>query len=164
MDVNLVDLRNVKSKAEAKKLIAKNVAPIVILLGHGNRDSFMGFSESMLRSIPNAKIVWIYACECGLSLINRIAPGYVCVLGYATEVLAQETGESTVAHRLRQILQTYSGEMDPEKIIIIVQEGLLNHAMSILSLARKKGEENGWYLVQAALVNHTRLSLRKVVA
>lgn len=161
METNLIDIRDFGlSPAKIASRIDSNVAPVVILICHGSRNSVLGLDIPKLREIPNAKVLWIYACECGLSLIHQLADKYEAVLGYATTVLAPATVESTVAFKLKQIIDQFRDELNPRKLIHFVQKKLFLLALEIFKSARTKGNENGLYLVQAALVNHTRLSLR----
>jgi len=141
-------------------MIKSNKCQAVILLGHGSRDSFDRFTAKELGNIPAAEFVWIYACECGLGLIHKLALRYSKVLGYATTVLAPSTSKSTVAHMIKKIIESWKGDLDGDGVVKKVQSRLLLDALGFLKKAQTKGAENGYWLVVAAVFNHTRLSLR----
>lgn len=161
MKVNLIDIRDLRSKTKSLELVKTNSAEVLILLGHGSRGGMRGLSENDLATIPNAKILWIYACECGQDLIHSLANKYNAVFGYVTEVLAPASIESTVAYKIKKIVEGYAGSDDPGKIVSHVQDALLRFALDLVTLSQQKDKSMGLLLFQAALVNHTRLSLRR---
>jgi len=159
--VSLIDIRDLRRKTRSVELVRANSADLLILLGHGSRSGMRGLNEKDLATIPNAKILWIYACECGLELIHSLANKYNAVMGYVTEILAPASIESTVAYKIKKIVEEYNGSDEPGRIVSHVQEALLRFALDMVTLSQKKDGTMGLLLFQAALVNHTRLSLRR---
>jgi hypothetical protein len=66
--------------------------------------------------------------------------------------------EATVANRIKTYLECYGDSFDPFLIRSHVQESLLKDAGQLAEQA--KNTHDGLLLLQAALINHTRLSLR----
>jgi len=132
----------------------------MILLGHGSRSGIRGLSREDLENIPNAKILWIYACECGLGLIHSLANSQYAVLGYITEVLAPASIESTVAYKIKEIIEAYPHSSDAKTVVHHVQTALFRFAVKLVAMSRSKEKNMSLLLFQAALVNHTRLGLR----
>jgi hypothetical protein len=158
--VSLIDIRDLRRKTQSLELVKTNSAEVLILLGHGSRGGIGGLTEKDLAAIPNVKILWIYACECGQELIHSLAKKYKAVMGYVAEILAPASIESTVAYKIKKIIETYDGSDEPRKIVGYVQDELLQLALNLVTLSRKKDDAMGLLLFQAALINHTRLSLR----
>jgi hypothetical protein len=159
--VSLIDIRDLRRKAKSLELVKANSADVLIIIGHGSRGGIRGLRKDDLATIPNAKILWIYACECGLELIHNLATKYKAVIGYVTEILAPASIESTVAYKVQKIIETYNGSDEPGKIISHVQDSLLRFALDLMVRSRQNDDAMGLLLFQAALVNHTRLSLRR---
>lgn len=164
MKVSLVDLREFNSNVQddIDSLLSGNDSTAVILVSHGSRQSIDGFTAETFPRFPSAKVIWLYACNCGKLLIRNIADshGSAIVFGYTTNVLAPTTGalESTVAGSIRKFLEDYSGPHDSNMILGHVQGKLLERALSEIEMAKTK--RDGRMLLGAALTNHTRLSLR----
>jgi len=154
MRVSLVDLRN----PDHKTSLVEADAPIVIVIGHGSPDSIGGFKAKTFPVLPSAQVVWFYACNCGKSLITEIARRGVIAFGYITSVLAPASVESSVASYIKICLEGYSGSLSPIPILSYVQELLFEKAFCLAQQAMD--QQNGLLLLQAALINHTRLSLR----
>jgi len=158
MNVSLVDLRTLTDMYEMRSLIAQIDAPIMVILGHGARNSIAGFTAETFPIPSSARILWFYACNCGESMIGKIAQRGPVAFGYLTSILAPASVEATVANRIKTYLETYTGSVDPLLIHSYVQERLLEDAGQLAEQA--KNSHNGLFLLQAALINHTRLTLR----
>ena len=164
MTVSLIDLRELSnpSKEQLSSLVEQHDAHIVIVVGHGTPNSVgsrkYGFTAETFPHFPSAKVIWLYACNCGTALITEIAKRGVTAFGYITNVLAPATVESSVAHHIKNIVERYSGDISPSALLSYVQEELFNNASTLLESA--SDQTNGLFLFQASLINHTRLSLR----
>ena len=104
--------------------------------------------------------MWIYACECGLELIHSVASNQYAILGYITEVLAPASIESTVAYKIKEIVEAYPYSSDVRTVVRHVQTALFKFAIKLVAMSRSKDKNMSLLLFQAALVNHTRLGLR----
>ncbi len=162
MEVSLIDLRNVAlTKPQLIALLQTGSSKLLVVLGHGTSDSIGGIGVQTFPEIAKTKFLWLYACACGVDLIHRLAERFDGVFGYCTEVLAPTEGDSTVAHKIRDILQGYDGDEEPIQIMRYVQDELHDYAFELFkSLIRDGPAQGGFSLVNAALINHTRLSLR----
>jgi hypothetical protein len=164
MTVSLIDIREVPklNNAEIGSLVKQYDAEIVIVVGHGTAHSVgssqFEFTAQTFPHFPTAKVVWLYACSCGRSLITEIAKTGVSVFGYITPVLAPATVESSVAHHIKDILDENSERISPNELASLVQDELFSEASALLDNASEQG--NALLLLQASLINHTRLSLR----
>jgi hypothetical protein len=136
--------------------------PALLIVGHGTRQSVGGYTSQTFPIIASAQVIWIYACNCGKQLIKDIAErhGSATVFGYTTNVLAPITGpiESTVAGDIKRFLEEYTGAVDPIQILEHIQNKLLLEA--IFQMERARTQHDGVLIMTAALINHTRLSLR----
>src|SRR5437660_880181 len=159
MKASLVDIRDLRRKRTYLSQIRQNSSEILILIGHGSPNSVRGLSVEDLSSVPNVKVLWIYACECGNELIHKLASQYSAVLGYVTNVLAPASIESTVAFRIKTIIDNYGGPLDPKGIIRHVQSELLSQSIKLMKMSSAPDKKFSLLLFYAALINHTRLSL-----
>jgi len=164
MTVSLIDIRELTRLDEAQigSLVKLHDAEIVIIVGHGTAHSVgsrhFEFTAETFPHFPAAEVIWLYACSCGRSLITEMAKRGVTVFGYITSVLAPATVESSVAHHIKVILDEYSGRKSPNVLAWLVQDGLFRKASALLDDASEQG--HGLLLLQASLINHTRLGLR----
>ncbi len=159
MKVSLIDLRREDNLSQdGVRSLEENDATIIVILGHGSPETVAGLTRDTFPTFPQAKVVWMYACQCGLSLIGEIARRGLIVFGYVTNVLAPESAESTVATHIKNLLESYAGEINAASFLRYVHDGLLAKASDLIIKAKQ--ERNGLYLLQAALINHTRLSVR----
>jgi hypothetical protein len=162
MNVSLIDIRTSTDMDEMRNLIARTDAPIIVILGHGARNSIgssiAGFTAETFPIPSSARVLWFYACNCGESMIGKIAQRGPVAFGYLTSILAPASVEATVANRIKTYLEDYTDSVDPILIRAYVQERLLEDARQLSQDA--KNTHNGLLLLQAALINHTRLSLR----
>jgi hypothetical protein len=158
---SLIDLRNHNEQWKSKDIgtLAREYdAPAVVFLGHGSTHSIAGLTESTFPTFPSAKVIWIYACNCGRSLIDRLGNSKLAVFGYVTGILAPHSIEATVASRIKRLMEDYAGSMKAKDILLYIQCKLLDEAVSLV--VKAKEEKNGLILIQAALINHGRLSIR----
>ena len=162
MKVLLVDLRNPLSSSavEVMSFANDNDAPVVLVVGHGDStgDSVDGFTADTFPSFPSARVIWFYACNCGKSLVTKIARRGVTAFGYVTGILAPALEELSLANCIRDALEDYTGDLSPMTVLCHVQDRLLKEAGRLLE--QRRIEQNAIQLLRAALINHTRLSLR----
>jgi hypothetical protein len=72
--------------------------------------------------------------------------------------LAPHPIEATVASRIKRLMEEYSGSVKGKDVLLYIQSKLLDEAVSLIGKAKE--ERNGLILIQAALINHARLSIR----
>ena len=157
----LVDLRNFLSSSAVEITSLKdNDAPIVLVVGHGDStgDSVDGFTADTFPSFPSARVIWFYACNCGESFVEKISRRGVIAFGYVTSILAPALEELKLAACIRDALEDYAGDLSPMTVLYHVQDRLLKEAGRLLE--QGKSEQDATQLLRAALINHTRLSLR----
>jgi hypothetical protein len=162
MKVTVLDLRGSGSATNPDSLRVDADCSAVIFVGHGTRHSVGGYTSQTFPILSSVKIIWLYACNCGKKLIKEIAErhGSATVFGYTTNVIAPMTGpiELTVAGDIKEFLEEYSGPASTTQILRHVQDRLLKAA--IFHIKNAKAQRDGRMLMVAALINHTRLSLR----
>jgi len=161
MKVAVIDLRGSESPNQNTLRVDSDCA-VAIFVGHGTRQSVCGYTSQTFPRLPSVKVIWLYACNCGKKLIKEIAEmhGNVTVFGYTTNILAPTTGpiELTVAGDIKDSLEEYSGPSITSHILRHVQDRLLKEA--VRDIEKAKAQRDGTMLMVAALINHTRLSLR----
>jgi hypothetical protein len=161
LKASLVDLRNHNEQwnsRDIETLVRAYDAPVMVFVGHGSSHSIAGLTEATFPKFPSAQVIWIYACNCGKSLIKQLGNNELAVFGYVTSILAPQSIEATVASHIRRLMEEYSGTAKGKDILIYIQSKLFEEAVTLITKA--KGERNGLVLIQAALINHTRLSIR----
>jgi hypothetical protein len=160
MKVSLIDLRD---GTDLEQRIPKedDGSTGLILVAHGSSSSLTGLSVDNLPIFGSTKLIWLYACNCGQTLIHEIAQKGVKVFGYITAVLAPvsfQSLEDSVPGYIRTALSEYGGEIATSPVLRHVQESLFHKATSMFEQA--KNEHDGILLMKALLINHSRLTLR----
>jgi len=161
MKTALIDLREhsaIWSSTEIDSLIREYDALALVLLGHGSPTSVAGLTATTFPKFPSAQVIWIYACNCGKSLIGQISKASLLVFGYVTTVLAPDPIESTIASQIQTLMTDYNGGVTGKNILYYVQAKLFEEAVRLVS--KSSEEMNGRFLLEAALINHSRLSIR----
>lgn len=154
MRTRVIDLREYDIETAGDRLISFlkiNQNNSVVIIGHGNKqgEKICGVDAESLPLSEHIKIVWLYSCNSAKKLAEIVVKKYNVVLGFSTEVVALNNVMPTEVQIFIEILLSMDNVVDD--IYTIIRKELEKTAKNELSLKN---------LLNAVIINHTRLSLR----
>jgi len=150
------DFRELDSQEASERLVSaigSNTDEVVAVIGHGNSDgsTTCGIGAEMIPPNGNLKILWLYSCNSARRIAIELSNRGIITLGFATEVLAFNQSIPNEIEIVEELM-VFSETLAPTKLHCSLRQELLEAAKGNL-IADKK-------ILEAALMNHTRLSLR----
>jgi len=149
------DLREFSPDIARERIIAvfdMNHEKALILIGHGNSTgtTACGVDAEMLPNSADLEILWIYACNSAKRIASNLAKRGLTTFGFITDIIVPSRDLPSEIEQAQECVAPLE-QVDSTDLYCRLRKKLFEFA--------KKSFQQG-QILQAARVNHTRLSLR----
>ena len=156
MRFTIHDFRRYAADAAARERLISTIAETndkaLLIIAHGNSEgtTACGAKASDIPHNRNVRTIWFFSCNSGKQIAPEIAQRGLVALGFATEAITFEQAtpiEIEIAQSCMSECENPSASEMYEKL----RGGLLESAKNLIREER---------VLEASMVNHTRLNLR----